>query len=40
MFSKLINNSNEKQVAKIYDGEGNSMTLELAPTEIKWIDIN
>ena len=33
----IINNSNEKQVAKIYDGEGNSMTLELAPTEIKWI---
>ncbi len=36
----VINNSNEKQVSNIYDGKGNSMTLELAPTEIKWIDIN
>lgn len=36
----VINNSNEKQIAKVYDGEGNSMILELAPTEIKWIDIN
>lgn len=36
----VINNSNEKQTTKIYDGEGNSMTLELAATEIKWIDIN
>lgn len=36
----IINNSNEKQISKIYDGQGNSMTLELAPTEIKWIDIN
>ena len=36
----VINNSNEKQVSKIYDGKGNSMILELNPTEIKWLDIN
>ncbi len=36
----VINNSNEKQVSKVYDGKGNSMILELAPTEIKWIDID
>ena len=36
----VINNSNEKQVSKVYDGKGNSMTLELNPTEIKWLDIN
>lgn len=36
----VINNSNKKQIAKIYDGEGNSLILELTPTEIKWMDIN
>ena len=36
----VINNSNEKQVSNIYDGDGKLMTLELAPTEIRWIDIN
>ncbi|WP_195266732.1 MULTISPECIES: 1,3-beta-galactosyl-N-acetylhexosamine phosphorylase [unclassified Clostridium] len=35
----VINNSNEKQVSNIYDGEGNLIVMELNPTEIKWIDI-
>lgn len=35
----VINNSNEKQVTKVYDGEGNFIEVELKPTEIRWMDI-
>ncbi len=32
----IVNNSNEPQTTAVYDGEGNSRTVNLAPCEIMW----
>ena len=36
----VINNSHEKQVTFVYDGQGNKTKVELQPGEIRWNKIN
>lgn len=35
----VVNNSNEEQTTLVYDGNGNSVQMTLAPCEIKWINM-
>ena len=36
----VINNSHEKQITFVYDGNGNKTEVELQPGEIKWNKIS
>ena len=36
----ILNNTNEYQKTKVYDGEGNSVELTLEPGEISWKEIS
>ncbi len=35
----ILNNSNEEQVTKVYDGDGHECEMTLAPSEIRWMTI-
>ena len=35
----VVNNSNAAQSTQVYDGEGNTRQMELAPCEIRWYTI-